>query len=127
MKTVEKNLILFDYIMNAINTDGYDVEAETPQAKLQFLWDCFDSEYNYEANKRRYPNLQERISEWLMGLPSCIDIAFYNWDILSLAKEWQMIPSDATEKVEDKLLENWWSLIARKILILLRRHSILLD
>lgn len=59
-----------------------------------------------------------------MGLPSCIDIPFMNYDILQLAKEFGSIPQDASEKEEEKIIERYWDFMANKIFVLFNRYEI---
>jgi len=88
------------------------------------LADCFKSEFLYRDNLLRYGSYQNTFKEWLMGLPSCIDIAFENYRIIEIAKEWGSIPENATEKQEDVVLENWFNLIAAKTFSLFHKHGI---
>ena len=60
--------------------------------------------------------------EWLQGL--ALPIAFYNSDILQLAKDWGSIPHDATEKQEYKILDNYWRFMAAKILQLIDGYRV---
>jgi hypothetical protein len=60
MKTVINNTINA-YILEAINVTDYNVIATTEQEKLQFVADCFNSEYNHEYNKKRYPNYSKQV------------------------------------------------------------------
>ena len=67
VSTKDLNAQVFPYILDAIDTDGYDVEAHTPKEKLQFLFDTFKSEQGYNNNR---VGLYRAFSEWLSGLPS---------------------------------------------------------
>lgn len=103
------------YIIDAINASGYHKELQTDVEKIKFLRDTFVGEYGWAV--KRY-GVQGAIKEWLQGLPSCIDIAFTNYDILELAREWGSLPEDATEKQENKILNNYWDYMANKINVL---------
>ena len=63
------------------------------------------------------------IINWIMGLPTCLNIDFENYKILELAKLWGSIPENATEKQEDKILANWWNFIAVKFFQLVRKYN----
>lgn len=112
------------YLMDAISTEGYDKIIETDKNKLQHVADCFKSEYCHPENMRRYPNHQNRFAEWLKGLPSCYNIDFENYRILELAQEWGSLSPDATEKQQDKILENWFNFIALKTFQLMRKNNV---
>ena len=67
------------YLLSAIDGKDYGIKTDTPKEKLDFLFDCFESEFNYKNNQLRYPNFQNRFANWLQGLPSAINIPYqYN-------------------------------------------------
>lgn len=70
------------YLLSAIDGEGYGKTFGTAAEKLQFVADCFKSEYCYPENLIRYPNHQDRFAQWLMGLPSSYNIDFENYRIL---------------------------------------------
>jgi hypothetical protein len=125
MKTAELNAKVFPYILNAIDSEAYEVKTATDTDKLQFLADTFKKEYCYPQNLQRYGSYQETFRQWIMGLPSVFNIDFENYRILEIAREWKSIPQNATEKQEDKMLENWFNLIASKTFILMKKHNVL--
>jgi hypothetical protein len=129
MKTTNKTLAttINAYILDCINSEGYVKELNSDKEKLQHLADCFNSEFNYPENKKRYPNTQQRFTEWIMGLPSSFGIDFYNSDIIRISKEWGSLPENATEKQEDKIITNWFNFIAAKTLQLMSKHDIYLN
>jgi len=109
------------YIINAITSEGYDVTPETVQEKLQFLYNTFYTEYNWHIH--RYGEFKA-LSEWLQGLPSSISIVFYNYDILELAKSFGSLPDNATDKEEQKILDNYWKFMAMRIKVLWSQYKI---
>lgn len=127
MKTIttkELNALVFPYILNAINGEGYGKELTSDKEKLTFLAETFKSEYCYEYNLKRYGSYQEVMKNWLMGLLSCFNIDFENYRIIEIAKEWGSIPVNADDRAEDKILANWFNLIAAKTFQLFRKHGI---
>lgn len=109
------------YIMNAIDPEAYEVHRETDKEKLVFLFDTFQSEYGWRVKQ---VGLQTALMDWLQGLPRAINIAFYNHDILKLAKEWGSLPDNASEKQEDKILNNYWRFMSMRIISLWHKHGI---
>jgi hypothetical protein len=63
------------------------------------------------------------LAEYYSGLPSICNIEYRHFAILELAVKWGSIPEDATEKEEDKILENWFLFIANKTLQLFRKYK----
>jgi len=111
------------FLTDAITGEGYNVNVKTSKQKFQFVLDCFFKEYDCENLRRRTPNYQERVGEWLSGLPSCIDIPFYNVDILALAKDLQEIEGETKKSWEDAVLKNYWNFMALHIIKLQQKYN----
>lgn len=104
-----------NYILDSIDSEGYDIKTETPTEKLDFLFDCFEVEFNYKNNKLRYPNLQDRFANWLQGLPSAISIPHQYNKILELSKNLLEV-DNLGEELENKIIDNYWSFMAYHII-----------
>lgn len=117
--------IVKSYIIDCIDSSDRALEKEPVTAfeKVQFLKRCFNSEYGHEI--ARIGKIKA-MTNWLQGLPSCLHIEFSNYQILQLAKSWGSLPEKATENEEDRILNNYWNLIANKILQLfdLKENSV---
>lgn len=61
------------------------------------------------------------LKEWLMGLPSCINIPFANYEIIELA-EW-LHGHKLSEKQTDKVIDNYFSHMAFHILKIHRNNN----
>lgn len=109
------------YILEAIDSEGYDVVTSTPEEKLKFLWKTFNSEYGFMIKR---VGAQNAMKEWIMGLPSSFNIEFKNFDIILIAQKWGSLPEVFTDKQADKILENWFNLIACKTFQLFRKYKI---
>ena len=107
-----------DYILSCIDYKG------TSADKLIYVLACFKNEYDCEYNRKVFPNVQHRLSEWLQGLPSAFSVDYQYYDILALAKEWGSIGENATEIEEDKILNGWFSFISSKFFQLCRKQKI---
>lgn len=109
-----------NYILDSIDGEGYDIKTETE--KLQFLFDCFEVEFNYKNNKLRYPNFQNRFANWLQGLPSSISIPHQYNKILELSKNLLEVDT-LSEKLEDQIIKNYWSFMAYHIIKLKNKQK----
>jgi len=103
------------YILDSIDSEGYDIKTETPTEKLQFLFDCFEVEFNYKNNQLRYPNFQNRFANWLQGLPSAISIPHQYNKILEMYKNLLEVDT-LSEKLENQIIKNYWSFMAYHII-----------
>ncbi len=106
-----------NYLLDAINTDDHETEATTHAEKIAFVMSCYESEFNHKYNQARHPNEQTRFANWLAGLPSVLDIPFYNDDIIKLAKRLQEVDTYPNEKNTTKnIVENYFNFMAYHIL-----------
>lgn len=112
------------YILDAIDPAAYDVVAETDKEKLQFLVNCFNTEYNTTYNLKHYGSKQKVFENWLQGLPSCFNIDYQNHKIVELGKEWDFLAKDCDDRKEDKFIDLWWARIYMNVNKLCTRHKI---
>ena len=99
------------YLLSQINGTDYGTTTDTPTQKINFVFDCFESEFECDYAKRRTPNQQERFAEWLSGLPSCISLPCYYYEIIELAKELQEV-DNYTEKETDRICANYFNFMS---------------
>ena len=105
------------YLIDSVNTEDALHNAITDAEKIAFVMACYDSEFNHKYNQARHPNEQTRFANWLAGLPSVLNIPFYNDDIISLAKRLQEVDTYPNEKNTTKnIVENYFNFMAYHIL-----------
>jgi hypothetical protein len=102
----ERNKMIYDYIIDAIDPSDYDAKAETDAEKIKFIWKTFNSKYGHEI--KRYGQ-QKAFENWLQGLPSSFNVAYEYVDIIAIGKKWGYLPENATEKQEDNFTSKWWA------------------
>lgn len=78
--------VQFAYVLDCIYNDEKDNMSD--KEAVNYFFECFNKEYNNNYNKRLYPDLQERISQYIQVLPACISIAFTDYDIINTGKTW---------------------------------------
>lgn len=110
-KSSELDKVVKRYIISQIDADGYDDNPETVDEKIKFLHNIFLAEYGWCVDRI---GPQDALREWFMGLPSSCHIEFMNHNILQLAIRWGSLPENATEKQENKILDNYWNFMAAK-------------
>ncbi len=117
LKTNSKKYLnnIQSYILDSIDSEGYDIKTETPTEKLDFLFDCFEVEFNYKNNQLRYPNFQDRFANWLQGLPSVINLPYQEYEILQLSKIFFEVYT-LTKKQKETIINNYWSFMAFQII-----------
>ncbi|AWY02851.1 hypothetical protein [Alteromonas phage JH01] len=111
-KSAQLDLDVKHYILECVEGDSVD-------QKIAYIADRFTSEYGFQIER---VGRQKAMTEWLQGL--ALNIAFMNCEILQLAHKWGSLPADATEKQEDKILNNYWNLMAAKTLQLIEGYHV---
>jgi len=108
------------YLINNMDFDGYELEKEptTNNEKLKAFYDIFISEYGFMVDRM---GQRMALREYLMGLPSCLTVKFYNGDIY----EWLCIIGAASGKENDnrihELIENYWNVLPAKLSSMLNK------
>lgn len=105
-----------NHILECINSE--DVELKTPVAKLKHLFAEFDRVANHKYNLHKLPNEQERLADYLMGLP--FDFEFSNHGIIKLAEE--LHECKLTEDQKDTILSGYWKHLAFHLLKLRKEY-----
>ena len=115
MKTSKKTHDLYNqYLLDSIDFSGYGLpEPRTNKDKINLFFGVFMSEYGYNLKRM---SEWEALTEWLSGLPSCINIDFANYDIIERAKKYGSLAPGASDKDQDKLLSNYWDFMANKLI-----------
>ena len=106
---------VIDCIKESSRAADEGLEFKTDAEALQFFFDTFNEKFNCQQNKRRYPNLHERIGQYLQGLPSCCNIDYYDCNILLLGVKWGVLSSTDGYKA-GKFLESFFSMCGLRIL-----------
>ncbi len=106
-----------EYIIDCIECE--DIELNTPKEKIEHLFNEFDRVANFAHNLKKFPNNQERLADYLQGLPFSFE--YENYKILELAE--RLHECKLTEKQEETILSNYWSHIALHLLRLRTKYS----
>jgi hypothetical protein len=99
-------------ILDAISLDGREIKDEANMKtldKLKAVYEIFLSEYIHEYNEH-IPR-EHLFKEWMMGLPSALEVPFMNHEILSNVTEWGF--NMLSEEVEDSILSTYWERCAK--------------
>jgi len=99
------------YILGTIETGINDEPLKTDQEKINYIFDRFNSEYGFMINR---VGKYKAMSEWLSGL--ALDIEYYNYKIVKLAKVMGSLDTDSTYKAEQKIINNYFDFMANIIL-----------
>lgn len=74
---------------------------------LNGFLDCFNNEHNFERNKKRLPNLQNRLADWLQGAPYWFDFIYYS-DIIEFTEKLHNCKI-IDEKMQSKITKNFYT------------------
>lgn len=109
LRNDKRNGAQFAYILDSIDHEGSDRE------KVAYFFECFTQEFDFDYNRRRYPNTAERIGEYLQGLPGCCSVAFSDWAIEQQGRAWGYC-GDA--KKSARFVANWWRVLGARLVTL---------
>lgn len=109
LRNDKRNGAQFAYVLDSIDHEGSDRE------KVAYFFECFTQEFDFDYNRRRYPNTAERIGEYLQGLPSCCSVAFSDWDIEQQGKKWGFCGG---AKKSARFVANWWRILGARLVTL---------
>ena len=100
-----------EYILGNIHEDieGNSISSEAD--KINYIFDRFNSEYGWRVNQ---VGKVAAMVDWLQGL--ALDIEFYNDEIINLAIRLGSIDENPSEKLQDRVIENYWDFMANIIL-----------
>lgn len=102
---------MYAYILDSISSDDVDVESMSDKERIEFALDMFYDEI-YKNDRRRMSTL-EKLTYWISGLCSTVNVAFTNYDIAKVGTEWGYCRTDARTS---QFVHTWFERIANGIL-----------
>lgn len=105
--------VQFAYLFDCIYSDDFDVEQMSDREKVEYVFKMFKAEHGGEYYKKRFPNEQSRISDWLQGLPLACSVSFYNDDIIRIGKSWGFCQTD---RKAAEFVNNWFNVLALRLI-----------
>jgi len=106
----KKNYSIF--ILDSIKPYEEDQPIKEDQ-KLNYLIDTFKKESGFN---NKTDHFQNSFSYWLSGLPSVINLPFYNEDVIDLAVKMGSIEEDPNQKTKDKITNNYFNFMSYMVL-----------
>lgn len=91
-------------IINNIDLESYDKSNDISTIdKINEVYKIFLNEYGFNSQRMSKENA---FKEWLQGLPSVVNIPFYNYEIIENAKKEGFKLNK--ESLQDKFLSEYW-------------------
>lgn len=115
----EVNGKMYAYILDSISSDEVDVESMSDKERIEFALDAFYDEI-YKNDRRRISTL-EKLTYWISGLCSTVNVAFTNYDIAKVGTEWGYCRTDARTS---QFVRTWFERIANGILRLAKIYGV---
>lgn len=118
------------HIIDGMDLAAYDIAPKFDNvtytgdlvADAQTVIACFESEYLHNGNRPLYNVTPANVvSEWLAGLPSVLNIAFTNYDIIQIGLSCGAIKSEyptaaGRETAENNFIDGWFNRVAIQLL-----------
>ena len=99
------------YILSTIETDNNDQPITTEKEKINYIFNRFNSEYDWNIKRI---GTQKALAEWLSGL--ALDLPYYYQDIVELAVNMGSIDPEPSDKVIQRVEQGYWDFMAKIIL-----------
>ena len=99
------------YILDCVQLDCEDKELKTEQEKINYIFDRFNSEYDWKIER---VGKFKAMSEWLSGL--ALPIEYYYDDIVKLAIKMGSIDDNPSDKLRSKVEQGYFDFMANIIL-----------
>ena len=100
-----------NYILSTIEENGEGKTLTSESEKISYIFNRFNSEYGFMIDR---VGKYKAMSEWLSGL--ALDIEYYNYKIIKLAKDMGSLNTDSNYKAEQKIINNYFNFMANIIL-----------
>ena len=108
------------YLMDCVDNEDNPSQTETLKGKLEYIMSRFDAEYDCGYSRRRWPNLADRMANYLAGLP--FSFAFDNYEVKQVAAKLHGIEA-IPEKKQAMILNQWFQHLAHMILKLANKEG----
>lgn len=108
------------YLLSVIYGYEESLLNSSDEEKVKGLFDVFFSEYGFRVKQ---VGLQNALRDWLQGLTSVVPVEFKNHEIIELLKEWNLLDEKSTEAKEDKLLDQYWDMLAYGLIVLGNKYK----
>jgi len=102
-----------NYIFNCVETDSEDEPIKTEAEKAKYIIDRFYKEYGFQVDRI---GKQKAIAEWLSCL--ALDLPYCYQDIVQLAVDMGSIDPKPGDKLQEKVINNYWSFMANIIILI---------
>lgn len=123
MATLRTNTNAFKEIIDNFlfeHIDNIDEPKESHTEVARYSKERFENETRHD--KRRRLSTQHKLADWLRGLP--FQLPYWNEDVINLAKSWGTLAQDATEKQEQKIVDNYYNFMAFHIMKYWEHHGV---
>jgi superoxide dismutase len=99
------------YILDCVELDCEEKPIKTDNEKIKYIFNRFNSEFGWNIDRI---GKHKAMTEWLSGL--ALNIEYYNDDIVKLAIKMGSIEENPSEKLQARVIDNYWSFMANIIL-----------
>lgn len=118
-RNYEVNGKLYAYILDSICSEEVDTESMSDKERVEFALDKFYEEV-YKNDRRRMSTL-EKLTYWISGLCSTINVAFIDCEIAKIGTEWGYCRTGARTRF---FVYTWFERIANGLLRLAKIYRI---
>lgn len=104
-----------------ISNIAEDINGRSESAQIDWIAEDLDRQVNYEYNLKRLPNFQDRIADYLQGLPYSF-VACYNDEMIEQACLFMEVET-LDEKLGQKIIANYYNFMAFQLIKLINSNK----
>ena len=109
----KRNEYMDKYILDSFQYDYYEdinLHDMNVPALCKIILEEYDRQgMNTEVNKRRFPNYQQRVEDFMRGLPAPFSPEYRNYYIRKSLEDWEIIkPYHSEGQIEHMVGDGWW-------------------
>jgi len=114
-----KDFKVVKYILECVEYHPETDKKMTVVESIDYIKNRFNGEVKWRIER---DGEHSAMVDWLQGL--ALNIEYMNYNIELLGIEWGYITNDSTDKQKGNFVDNYWSLMATKILQLFRGYGV---
>lgn len=123
---------VYEYLLDCMHPDELDDDAPA-EDRMRVFGEKFLVEGCDDWKRREWPNVRERVREYLMGIPSCCSTDYTTYDIFLRGQEWGYVSKDITTDLLSEILSHrdasewnakWWDFLSFRLMEMVDYYGI---
>lgn len=111
--------VINSYLVNCIDLSDYDEYASHKEVERKLL--AVNAIYLQETAYTATTTAE--CLQWLLGLPSAINLDCMNYEIMDILHKWRVVPNYSEYVEHASIITAWWECMALRLVQMMRKAS----